>query len=543
VLAVVTIAACGGRASPSIINKAAPSSEDTDQGQARAIAEGQAALPDRTEALAIAEAIEGRAEREGAGARAVALHATAARLLERLWRVEGHDQDASKAIALYRAAARDLGAVGACNAALVGARLVGDVSRDGAVTYAELYRLLRRLALAQEVDDRASSPCTRAIEEAIDALAAFRPSRGSLEAIDDELAKRGPVDHSGDSLFSEPRAPKVTRVESWPGHEAARIVLVLDRAAGYRVGDEVPVGATDPRTFLDLDGVELGSVPSEIASEGIVTRIVAERTSTGSRISLDLDGHAWRRVFDMHEPYRIVVDVARSPPGARGGGPRTVSRLVLDPGHGGSDTGARGPSGLEEKDVALDIARRTAPVLAAQGIQVVLTRDDDHFVSLEERTARANAFGADLFVSVHCNASEGRGRRGIEMYVLDTSRDEIALRVAARENETTQAAGGEVASILGGMRMADAAPRSKRLAELLLRASTTAVRMKYGDAVSGGVHAAGFYVLVGARMPAVLFETSYISNALEDQRLGDPDYRQLLGDAIANAVRAYREGR
>jgi N-acetylmuramoyl-L-alanine amidase len=245
----------------------------------------------------------------------------------------------------------------------------------------------------------------------------------------------------------------------------------------------------------------------------------------------------------MREPYRVIVDVARRPPGVRGTGSREVSRLVLDPGHGGSDRGAHGPSGVEEKDVTLDIAHRVAPVLAAQGIQVILTRDDDRFVSLEERTARANEFGADLFVSIHCNASEGRVRRGLETYVLDTSRDEIAARVAARENSTTQAASSDLAAILGGMRISEEARRSRRLAQLLLRASTTAVQIKYGDAIDGGVHAAGFYVLVGARMPAVLFETSYISNAVEEQRLASAPYRQLLADAIVNGVRAYREGR
>jgi N-acetylmuramoyl-L-alanine amidase len=245
----------------------------------------------------------------------------------------------------------------------------------------------------------------------------------------------------------------------------------------------------------------------------------------------------------MHEPYRIVVDVARNPPGVKGRNARAVSRVVIDPGHGGKDNGAVGPDGLKEKDVTLDVAHRVAPVLATQGIQVVLTRDDDRFVPLEERTARANAFGADLFVSIHCNASEGKGRRGVETYVLDTTRDEIAARVAARENATTQAASAELASILGGMRMADEAARSLRFAQLLQRASTTAMQTRFGDAVDGGVHTAGFYVLVGASMPSVLFEASYISNPTDEQRLGADDVRQLLADAIANAIRAYREGR
>jgi N-acetylmuramoyl-L-alanine amidase len=269
----------------------------------------------------------------------------------------------------------------------------------------------------------------------------------------------------------------------------------------------------------------------------------AEATSTGSRISLDVDGRAWRRAFAMHDPYRIVIDVAHHPPGAATRAQRAVARLVVDPGHGGKDTGAVGPNGLKEKEVTLDVARRVASILGAQGIQVVLTRDDDTFVSLEERTARANAFGADLFVSIHCNASEIKTRRGVETYVLDTSRDEIAARVAARENATTQAANADLTAILGDMRLADQSRRSTRFAQLLDRAANSALGSRYGDAVDGGVHTAGFYVLVGADMPSVLFETSYISNVVDEQRLGSDEYRQVLADAITNAVKAYRQGR
>jgi N-acetylmuramoyl-L-alanine amidase len=302
-------------------------------------------------------------------------------------------------------------------------------------------------------------------------------------------------------------------------------------------------GARSPRTFLDLDGVDLSHVPREIPAEGIVTRVRAEATSTGSRVVLDLEGRAWRRVFNLQEPYRIVVDVARHPPGTSFRGARSVSRVVLDPGHGGKDNGAVGPTGVKEKDVTLDIARRVGPILASQGMQVVLTRSDDAFVSLEERTARANAFSADLFVSIHCNASESKSRRGVEAYILDTTRDEIAARVAARENATSQAASAELASILGSMRLANVARESVRFAQLLDRAATATLQMKYADVVDGGVHPAGFYVLVGARMPSVLFEASYLSNPTEEQRLAGDDYRQLLADSVANAIKAYREGR
>jgi N-acetylmuramoyl-L-alanine amidase len=327
----------------------------------------------------------------------------------------------------------------------------------------------------------------------------------------------------------------------WPGRDAVRVVVALDRPASYRISDDFAAG-TNPRTFLDLDGVDLGTTLRDAPQEGIVKAVHAESTNTGSRVVLDLQGRAWRRVFTMPEPFRIVVDIARKAPGAAGAA-REVTRAVLDPGHGGRDTGAVGPNGVVEKDVTLDIAHRAARALVGQGIEVLLTRDDDRYVPLEERAARANAFSADLFVSIHCNASESRARRGVETYVLDATRDEIAARVAARENEMTPGASAELAAMLGGMRLADQSRRSTQFARLLQRSATTAIRMKYGDAVEGGVHFAGFYVLVGARMPSALFEVSYVSNPVEEERLGAGDYRQLLADALVNAVRAYREGR
>jgi N-acetylmuramoyl-L-alanine amidase len=540
--------ACGRPRSAGRGDAGAAASELPDLARARSIAEIQVPLPSRAEALALAESIEARAVREGVGVRAAELHTTSARLLERVWRIEGRERDAAEALDLYRAAAaaspRDVDGPWACDAALGLARVAGDLARDPSVAFAELYRAQRRLAASQHLADSASTPCPRQIDDALAVLAAFRPPQRVLEAIDQGLQGEGALGGGLDAGASvSVRPAEIVRIEVWADREVARVVVVLDRPAAYRVGDEMLSGVHNPRTFLDLDGVDLGAAPRNLSEQGILTRVQSESTSTGSRVSLDLDGRAWRRVFYMHEPYRIVVDVARRPPGLVAHGPRTVSRIVLDPGHGGKDEGAAGSGGLKEKEVTLDLAHRAASILSGQGVQVVLTRDDDRFVPLEERTAHANAFSADLFVSIHCNASENKGRRGVETYVLDTTRDEIAARIAARENATTQAATAELASILGGMRLADQAQRSMRFAYLLDRAATSALQTRYGDAVDGGVHTAGFYVLVGARMPSVLLETSYLSNSAEEQRLGTEEYRQLLADAIANAVKAYREGR
>lgn len=501
-------------------------------------------MPSRPEVLAAAQSVEALALSEGAGARAVELHALAAAVLERIWRIEHREQDAKEALDLYRAAGKDLALRGACEAAARGAKLAGELAKNAETTYAELYRIQRRGSVA--FSDGGASLCGPAVDEPLAVLAAFRPPAPVLEAIDRGLAGEGAialaVADAGPSRVLV--APRITRIEQWGGLEAARVVLHLDRSARFRVGDVGSSAGQGVRTYVDLDGVELGGASKETPLSGIVSRIVAEATSTGSRVALDLSGPAYRRVFHLLEPFRVVIDIARHPPGSgsKGAG-RAVERIALDPGHGGNDPGAQGPSGLREKDVTLAVAHKLAPILARQGVQVTLTRDDDRYVTLEERTARANAFGADLFVSIHCNAAENKTKRGVETYVLDTTTSDMAGRVAARENATSQAASNEVAQLLASMRLADQASRSTRFAELLQRAGVASLGTQYSDVLDGGVHRAAFYVLVGARMPAVLFETSYISHSTEEQRLGSADYQQRLADGIANAVKAYREGR
>jgi N-acetylmuramoyl-L-alanine amidase len=535
-------AACGSKGKSGADGGAGGAAEGEALTRARALDSATAVLPARPEVIGLAQSIEALALKEGAGARAVELHALAARLHERMWRTEHREQDAKEAVDLYRSAGRDLALPGACEAAARGAELAGELAGDAQTTYAELYRVQRRSA----VGDGGAGLCGHAVDPPLAALAAFRPAPQVLDAIDQGLAGEGALavaswDASARAVVA---APRITRIEQWTGAEAARVVVHLDRAARFRPADAPSEGGRGARTYVELDGVELGGAARETALGGIVSRIVAEPTSTGSRVALDLSGPAYRRVFTLLEPFRVVIDIARRPPGEGPSGKgRSVARVVLDPGHGGNDPGASGPTGLREKDVTLAIAHKVAPVLARSGVEITLTRDDDRFVTLEERTARANAFGADLFVSIHCNAAENKTRKGVETYVLDTTANETAGRVAARENGASAGASNEVALLLASMRLADQATRSTRLAELLQRAGIASLGGQYEGVTDGGVHHAGFYVLVGARMPAVLFETSYISNAVEEQRLGSSDYQQRLADAIANAIKAYREGR
>ncbi len=506
--------------------------------------------------LSMAEAVEALAVKEGVGARASSLHELAAAVLERTFRRFGHEQDGKEAILLLRHASTDLRQEGACAAAVRAALLAGETAHDASVTYTELYRVEQRLNgadPARDPSDAGASPaqspavfaCRSRIDRAMAMVHAFRPPARVLEAIDQGLEGEGLLSSAGQG--SRPTAqslgPRIVRIDPIPGAEATRIVVVLSQSVRFRPGDIAVPGMGPPRTFVDLDGVTM-SASQQYPMAGIVTRLHADPTETGARVTLDLDGQAYRRVFYLPEPYRVIIDIARVPPGtAATARKRRVERIAIDPGHGGWDPGAIGQAGLHEKDVTLDVARRVAPVLTREGLAVLLTREDDRYVPLEERTARANAFNADLFVSIHCNAAENRLRHGVETYVLDTTKDEIASRVAARENATSQAATAEIGSILASLRMADQAGHSTHLAELLQRSAMVSLRDAYRDIHDGGVHTAGFYVLVGARMPSILFETSYISNPPEESRLETDDYRRRLADAIVNAVRAYSEGR
>lgn len=522
----------------------ASTKEAQDLARARALSATDASLPPRPEVLALAQTVEAQALKEGAGARAVELHTLAAKLFERTWREDGVEEDAKEAMRAYDSASHDTKVEGACDAAIASAHLAGDFAHDAETTYAELYRVMRRFSpVADAGSDGGTASCADRARAEMSSIAAFKPADRVLTAIDDALAAQGSLGSAAllDAAVTSPPS-KIVRVEKWDGKEAARVVITLSSKATFRAGDDSVTtdGKKTLRTFVELDGVQIGSVDHEIPTRGIVTLVHVEATTTGTRVSLDLDGQAYRKVFFLVEPYRVVIDVARHPPGS--GPRRAVSSVVLDPGHGGNDSGAVGPMGVKEKDVTLAIAKKTLGELTKDGLDVTLTRDDDRFVTLEERTARANQSAADLFVSIHCNAAESRARHGVETYVLDTTKDDIAARVAARENATSEGANAELGSILADMRLADQATHSNRLAELLQKSAMSSLH-SYDAVTDGGVHYAGFYVLVGARMPAVLFETSYVSNATEETRLASEDYQSRLAEAIANAIKAYREGR
>jgi len=215
--------------------------------------------------------------------------------------------------------------------------------------------------------------------------------------------------------------------------------------------------------------------------------------------------------------------------------------VVVDAGHGGHDTGAIGPSGVREKDVTLAMARRLARRLQAAGFEVVLTRSDDRFLGLVERTAVANAAHGDLFISLHANAHPRRDRRGAETYVLNVTDDRYAARLAARENGLLSEASvdRQALRIRSDLDATASAADSRRLAQLVQREICSGVRQRVGDVRDLGVKNALFYVLLGARMPAVLVETAFISNRVEERRLASRSFQDELAGDVARAVLAF----
>lgn len=214
-------------------------------------------------------------------------------------------------------------------------------------------------------------------------------------------------------------------------------------------------------------------------------------------------------------------------------------RVVVDPGHGGHDTGTIGADGTREKDVALAIARKLRTVLTEQGLEVVLTRETDRFVRLEERARLANVARGDLFISIHCNSLPQRQIRGIETYTLNLASDRYAIRLAARENATSEKGMSDLQFLLADLATRANTEESVRLATQVQSGLVSSLRSKDAKLRDLGTKEALFYVLLGTKMPAILVETGFLSNAEEEKRLDSPGYQEDVARAIAAGVQGF----
>lgn len=377
-------------------------------------------------------------------------------------------------------------------------------------------------------------------------------------------------------------AVKVSQVRHWSSPDYTRVVIETTGPAGYAANllQGNKKAGQPPRLYVDVKGGTLGTgVPAtQKVGDGLLREIRVGRPARDQvRVVLDLETYGDYKVFTLENPQRIVIDVsgkrtatleaaipelhapvagtgdaigkvlAKTPkekkpevavPAASVNG--RLRRIVVDAGHGGKDPGAIGPSGVMEKDVTLAMARRLAERLEKElGCQVVLTRDKDIYLPLEERTAIANRVGADLFISIHANASTNRNATGVETYYLNFSKNDKAAAVAARENGTSLKQVSDLELILFDLMANAKINESSRLAAEIQKAMVDHLGRHYPDVKNHGVRQGPFYVLLGANMPSVLVETAFISNKMEESRLNSDKYQDHAATAIVRAVRNY----
>lgn len=246
-------------------------------------------------------------------------------------------------------------------------------------------------------------------------------------------------------------------------------------------------------------------------------------------------GKGFRAIGGLLELEAPATAVATTKPAAR-----SALHIVIDPGHGGKDPGAHGPRGTWEKDVTLAISKRLAKELKTRlGAQVTLTRTQDRTVSLDERNRIANRRRADLFVSIHANAHTDAAQHGIQTYYLNNATDQAAHRLAARENAQLGKSLTDVDHIVNTMLQNAFTEDSQQLAQQVQRGLLRNLQKSYDQIQDQQVRSALFYVLVGAKSPSILVETSYVSNPREEQRLRSTAYQAGLATGIADGIIAY----
>ena len=220
-----------------------------------------------------------------------------------------------------------------------------------------------------------------------------------------------------------------------------------------------------------------------------------------------------------------------------------IGRIVIDPGHGGHDTGTIGPNGLEEKDLVLEVGKRLGKLLETRlGADVVYTRQDDTFIPLETRTAIANQEQADLFVSIHANSSRDPDARGVETYYLNFTSNANALEVAARENAVSDKSIHELQDLVKKIALKEKIEESREFAGDVQQSLHTGLAVKSPGIRDRGVKKAPFIVLIGANMPSILAEISFVSNPTDERKLQTSEYRQRIAESLYRGISKYVGG-
>jgi N-acetylmuramoyl-L-alanine amidase len=364
----------------------------------------------------------------------------------------------------------------------------------------------------------------------------------------------------------------VKNIRYWPNKDCTRVVIDLDKEVSFKtmtLGPDKKSGRPD-RVVIDLKGARTppGMKYKVDVNDGTLSDIrISQFNEEKVRVVLDMLGKSYYNAFKLGNPSRLVIDVSRDSNSikeiasyqsavkkVRKGTPSKVptdmpsiasqfclkvSRIVIDPGHGGKDPGAISPSGAKEKDVVLTIAKLLAKRLEREGFEVYLTRTNDKFLTLEQRTDYANRKKADLFISLHVNSNVDRSVRGIETYFLNLTTDASAIEVAARENATSSKSISDLQLIINDLMLNSKINESSKFADSVHKCvMSSALNVGYRGR-NLGIRQAPFYVLLGAQMPSILIELGFITNSTDCTLLKRRSYQNTLIDGIAKGINNY----
>ena len=364
---------------------------------------------------------------------------------------------------------------------------------------------------------------------------------------------------------------ELVEIRNWSTKDYTRVVIETSAPIAFKE-ERLPEGKEQAgRVAVVLSNCRLAGEPKKTipVRDGLLKQVRSVQLEKDAvRVVLDTESLAEYKVFELANPARLIIDVkgkARvAPPALAKSAPASapapnsvagpppgepslarqlglgVKRIIIDPGHGGKDPGAIGPDGLQEKDIVLQLALELRRKLRRQlECEVVLTREEDVFIPLEERTAIANTREGDIFVSLHVNAAPSTKARGIETYFLDLAVNKEAMRVAARENASSSRQLSELQGILKSLMQNTKINESSKLANTVQEQMVSGLNREYDQVQNLGIKKAPFIVLIGAQMPAILLEVAFLSNPQEAKRLHDEHYLNALSDQIAVGIIHY----
>jgi len=379
---------------------------------------------------------------------------------------------------------------------------------------------------------------------------------------------------------------RISDLRVWSNPSYTRIVIDADKETTYehRLLKKDKAIDKPQRLYIDFNQSKLSKnlkslIP--IDDDLLIDARAGQYTLDSVRVVVDIKSFKTYKIFSLNNPFRIILDIWGDEPGTVDASPSSppasvshrntgkntqrhtgkntvknkriepsalakqlalgVSRIVIDPGHGGKDFGAPGVvKGVHEKDITLAIGKKlAAKIRDSLKCEVVMTRTTDRYLTLEERTAIANTKNGDLFISIHTNAAKNPDAYGIETFFLNLATDDESILVAARENATSTKNISDLQSILTDLMQNAKVNESSRLAASVQNILCNHMSIKYSNIKNKGVKKAPFYVLMGAQMPSILVETSFISNERECARLASPEYQDRICDAIIAGIGRY----